>query len=370
MVKSVIKLLLLALLITLTLSQTGDDDRLFKLFLKYIQDFDKTYSSTSEMMERFQIFKDNIGKYNLDELENGSTGAESDDEYIKGITEFSDLTDEEFQNNFLATQNIPNDENFENLDYFNPETDGLNTSETSEENGNFLSDTSNESTTSNSTDRNLQTIPSSFDWRSRRAVTYVKNQGICGVCWAFATTSILESLYFIKYRRYVTLSEQQLLDCNTDNNGCYGGDVKIALKYIMANRGIQTDTSYPYITKRNSCRYDPTKAVVRVQKFIRGSKDEEELKKLLYTVGPVTVTMNASLLKDYKRGIYSPNQCDPNISNHVVVLIGYGTTSNGVPFWTVKNSWSSRWGEAGFFRIPRGSGACGINRYAVTAVLE
>jgi cathepsin F len=363
MCESVIKLVLLVLLITSSYTQTSDDEKQMQLFLKFIKEYDKTYISTTEMIERFEIFKNNISKLNLDQLLNDSSDSDSEDDYSQGITEFSDMTDEEFQNKLLRTENVPKEEDLEDLEYFDPQTNGSIPSDNSQEGGDFLSA---------SLDRNLQTIPASFDWRSRRAITLVKYQGICGVCWAFATTSVLESLYFIKFRKYVTLSEQQLLDCNTENNGCYGGDVKIALKYIMSNGGIQSDTTYPYITKQGNCKYDPTKAIVRVEKFIRGSKDEEELKRLVYSVGPVTVTMNATYLKDYKRGIYSPtvNQCNPNVSNHVVVLIGYGTASNGVPFWIVKNSWGTKWGEAGFFRIPRGTGVCGINRYAVTAVLQ
>jgi len=46
--------------------------------------------------------------------------------------------------------------------------------------------------------------------------------------------------------------------------------------------------------------------------------------------------------------------------NHAVLLVGYGTEDD-VDFWLVKNSWSSSWGDNGFFKIERGVNMCGIS---------
>ena len=63
-------------------------------------------------------------------------------------------------------------------------------------------------------------ITTGVDWRKKNAVTDVKNQGKCGSCWAFSATGSLEGADAIADGTLLSFSEQQLIDCDSDNKGC------------------------------------------------------------------------------------------------------------------------------------------------------
>lgn len=212
-------------------------------------------------------------------------------------------------------------------------------------------------------------FPDYFDWRQAGVVSKVKDQGNCGSCWTFSTTGAVESHWALfKATKPPLLSEQQLVDCAGDFNnfGCNGGLPSQAFQYIQANGGLESEDSYPYKGVDQQCSFDSSKIVASVQygSYNVTSGDEQGLQESLFTHGPVSIAFEVTDdFMDYDSGVYVGKTCHQDSAhvNHAVLAVGFGhdKTAN-LDYWIVKNSWSTTWGENGYFRIQRGVNMCGV----------
>jgi len=210
-------------------------------------------------------------------------------------------------------------------------------------------------------------VPREVDWRTRGVVTEVKNQGYhCGSCWAFSATGVLEGQIAIKTNKLVSLSEQNLVDCDKYDSGCLHGSPYHAYRYIREH-GIDSERSYPYEAKVGKCRFNKSHVVGRDKGYRRIDRSEEALKRAVAAVGPISVGIYASKqFKRYHQHVFKSQDCssDPSRADHAVLVVGYGTTPKGEDYWIVKNSWGKDWGEGGYIRIARNYNMCGIANYA------
>ncbi|KAG9445528.1 hypothetical protein H6P81_011656 [Aristolochia fimbriata] len=213
---------------------------------------------------------------------------------------------------------------------------------------------------------NVTRVPASVDWRKTGAVTPVKDQGQCGSCWAFSTVVAVEGINAIKTKELVSLSEQELIDCDTaDNSGCNGGLMEYAFEYIKKNGGLTTEDNYPYEASDGTCSPPKRNApIVTIDGHENVPTNDENALLKAVANQPVSVAIDAggSALQFYSEGVFT-GHCGTDL-DHGVAVVGYGTTLDGTKYWIVRNSWGPEWGEKGYIRMERGinaeEGLCGI----------
>jgi C1A family cysteine protease len=211
--------------------------------------------------------------------------------------------------------------------------------------------------------------PSSFDWRDQGAVVGVKDQAQCGSCWAFSTVANLEGQNFLQNGQLISLSEQELVDCDSDDSGCNGGLPTNAFQDMIDNNmGLELESDYSYHAEDGACKAQQSLEKVFVSSYVQISQNEDNIATALMKYGPLSIGINATPMQFYMGGISDPSFCNPEALDHGVAIVAFGA-EGGKKFWVIKNSWGTGWGEEGYYRIVRGKGACGLNRMVASSVV-
>ncbi|KAL2318815.1 hypothetical protein Fmac_032691 [Flemingia macrophylla] len=238
----------------------GEEEHLLNAeqhFSNFKARFGKSYATKEEHDLRFGVFKSNLRRARLH--------AKLDPSAVHGVTKFSDLTPAEFRRQFLGLKPLRFPAHAQKAPIL-PTND----------------------------------LPKDFDWRDKGAVTNVKDQGSCGSCWSFSTTGALEGAHYLATGELVSLSEQQLVDCDhvcdpeeygSCDAGCNGGLMNNAFEYILESGGIQQEKDYPYAGRDGTCKFDKSKIAASVSNYSVVSLDEEQIAANLVKNGPLAGTL-------------------------------------------------------------------------------
>ena len=228
--------------------------------------------------------------------------------------------------------------------------------------------------------------PDSWDWRAMGIVGPIKDQQQCGSCWAFSAIGPLESQITKLTGQNISLSEQDMVDCvknvaspdgsRTCCDGCMGGEMYSVYQYLENNQDGRDDTTaqYPYTAVDQDCSTVPSDITISLKSYGVVSQNEDEMASTLYTIGPLSVGVDANTdWQLYQSGIYNPteDQCSssPYDQDHGVIVVGYGS-ENGLDYWIIRNSWGEDWGENGYMRLARGSNVCGVANSVIYPILK
>ncbi|CAD8176832.1 unnamed protein product [Paramecium pentaurelia] len=272
----------------------------------YTRKYGKFYGP-SEKIFRTKIYEERIKLFEAHNSDKTQT-------YTMGENQFTDLTQEEFESIYLRRRSYQKQQ-FENY---------VSTSET-----------------------NL----SSANWEG---LTAIKDQGQCGAGWAFAAIGAVESILRIDGITDKDLSEQQLIDCDLESQGCEDGNLDNALNWVL-NNGVTTATNYPYTGKTEACKRQTGLFQIKGYQKVDPNQMQPAIIK-----SPIAASVDGSSWIFYKSGVF--NRCSFEEFNHDVLIIGFKDDGT----WIVKNSWGQWWGENGIIRLPKGN-SCGIQEQSFIA---
>jgi len=237
--------------------------------------------------------------------------------------------------------------------------------------------------------------PASIDWRYAKAVTPVKNQGQCGSCWAFSATEAIESQMILQTggKYDFTLSPQQVASCTPSSgtygcDGCNGGFTEGAYEYVKSAPGLANGFYIPYeqsLTQTENTKACPTAKVDAISgEYMQlsgsyaqvsgysyatppctsGSCEDQNLKQFAAALEktPLSVCVNAGVWNDYTGGVLTSAACGSmgaDSQDHCVMAVGFNSTAP-TPYWIVRNSWATTWGDEGYIYLEMAKNTCGL----------
>ena len=314
--------------------------------------YEKAYASGEERESRFLTFVENLEQVIV---KNAALRANGEDE-VHGVTKFSDMSKADFARTYLTFR--PSDVNTTDIPVAVP--------------------------TKVATEK-------TFDWRDSNMVTPVKNQAQCGSCWAHSAVETLESQYAINGGDLTAFSVQQVVSCDNGNGdmGCEGGWYYTAwMDYMNKSGGVTTEAKYPYDSataagEATACDANLAADVVpgtapsayswataQCDSLFCNNQDEDMLKANLASYGPISIACDASEWSSYAGGVFTSASCKSSSLrlDHAIQLIGYNEDGD-TPYWIVRNSWDTTWGEEGMIYLKMGENTCGVADKAAMVTL-
>jgi C1A family cysteine protease len=302
---------------------------LFDQFEGYNQFWNKTHANQEEKLARFEAFKINAKKIQIDNAKTRARGSGA----TFGFTKFSDWTSDEFKKllGFVPKKPLT----------IVPAPEGL----------------------------RAQAPTKAIDWVAAGMTTAVKDQGQCGSCWAFSTTETVESANLMAGRPKTNGSPQEIVDCDSTDAGCNGGDPQEALQWVVQQGGLDTDACYPYQAQDGTCASSQCTPSpnLKISTVTPIASDEGQIYTALSTSagnGPMSICCDAEPWQNYQGGVMTADQCGTSI-DHAIQLTGYSPNQGG--YWIVRNSWGASWGENGFIYLSFGENTCGITSEVTAA---
>lgn len=221
-------------------------------------------------------------------------------------------------------------------------------------------------------------LPAAYDMREHDRVSLVRDQGIYGTCWAFASLAALEST--IRPAENLVFSVDHMAMNNSFNVSPFdGGEYYMSIAYLAAWQGPVLEEDDPYGDNQTVNGLSAVKHLEEA--IILKDKNYEAIKSSVYKYGGVETVIYCDMKNAtsssyyYNRNRSSYYYDGDQTPNHDVVIVGwddnypkeyFNTEPAGDGAFICKNSWGQDFGDEGFFYISYYDTNIGMNSVVYT----